>query len=695
MEFLLEINVEEMPSSHVKTALSDLKEKLARELKAAKIPIRDLRVYSTCRRLVVFADLAEGQEAREETVTGPPKAVAFAADGTPTPAALGFARSRGIDVGKLEIIRTEKGEYVGFKKIEKGKGAGEILAKVVPEVIGSLSFPKMMRWGQGQFRFSRPIRSLVCLLGGTVVPFELDGLASSDTTTGHKIRSPQKITVKSFQEYKDALKDNMVIIDADERKKNILAQIDNLLTPLKAQLYPDPGLLEKLANDVECPFVFMGSIPEQYLSLPLEILSTAMREGQKLFSVVRGKKQIPYFLGLADAPSDAKGFIQKGNERVLRARLEDAKFFWEHDLKKSLKKRAPALKHVLFQEKLGSYDDKTQRLKKIVAYLCGKGEDCRDEKDAIMAAELCKTDLVTDMVREFPSLQGKVGGLYAKAEGLPAAVSQAIYEHYQPVSLEDESPSSPGGTVLSVADKLDSIVGVVGIGIQTTGSSDPFGLRRNAQGVCKIILDRKLNFSFQRLLEKVLTVYGDKLKRPKKEILDYCREFFLNRLRYICERRGYRYDLINAALGVGIDNIHYSFMRVKALDALKASPQFEPFILMAKRVNNILSGQPACGAVNADLLTEKQERDLFSTFSIIKENVIPMIAKGDFSQAQTIVFRLQPCLNDFFDHVLVMAEESKLKKNRLALLQAISKILTQMADYSQVVVEGEKPGAKK
>jgi glycyl-tRNA synthetase beta chain len=419
-----------------------------------------------------------------------------------------------------------------------------------------------------------------------------------------------------------------------------------------------------------------------------------MREGQKLFSVVRGKKQLPCFLGVADMPADTRGFIQKGNERVLKARLEDARFFWEQDLKLGLKKRALALKHVLFQEKLGSYDDKTQRLKKIAAYLCGKLEECKDAADAVTAAEYCKADLVTDMVREFPSLQGKVGGLYGRVEGLPAAVSQAIYEHYQPVGLDDESPSSLDGAVLSIADKLDSIIGVVGVGVQTTGSSDPFGLRRNAQGICKIILDRKLNFSFPRLLDKVLAVYGDKLKRPKAEILDYGREFFLNRLRYIYERRGYRYDLINAALGAGLDNISHSFLRVKALDALKASPQFEPFILMSKRVNNILTGQPAC-SLNADLFVEKAERNLYSTFSIVRENVVPMIAKGDFTQAQKMVFRLQPGLNEFFDHVMVMDKDNQLRRNRLALLQAIRRILIQMADYSQVVVEGEPSAVKK
>ena len=691
MEFLLEINVEEMPSSHVRTALDDLKERLGRELAAAKIAVASLSALSTCRRLILVGDFAEGQIAREALVTGPPKSAAYAPDGSPTPAALGFARSKGIDVARLEVVTTERGEYVGFRTVERGKPTAEILAKAVPQVLASLSFPKMMRWGAGTMKFSRPVRNILCLFGGRPVRFEIDGLAAGDTTAGHKIRDPRPIRAASVEDYVRALREALVIVDPDERRTMILDQIASLLAPLGAALYPDAGLLRKLANDVECPYAFLGSFPEEYLSLPIEILSTAMREGLKVFSVVRDGRQIPYFLGVADAQADAKGLIRKGNERVLKARLEDARFFWTNDLKTGLRKRAPALKHVLFQEKLGSYDDKAQRLKKISAYLAERNEGEKIVKDLVLAAELCKADLVTDMVREFPSLQGKVGGLYARAEGLPEAVASAIYEHYLPQSLEDESPATLGGALLSIADKLDSIVGVVGVGVQTTGSSDPFGLRRNAQGVCKIVIDRKLSFSFPRLVDKVHAVYGDRLKRPKAEILDYVRDFFLGRLKYLHERKDIRYDLIAAGLGAGLENIYHVHLRIKALDALKASPQFEPFILMAKRVNNILAGQPAF-SLNADLLVEKEERELQAAFSIVKENVGPLIARGDFGQAQKIVFRLQPVLNAFFEKVLVMAKEAPVRKNRLALLQAIRKILLQMADYSQVVVEGEKAG---
>jgi glycyl-tRNA synthetase beta chain len=419
-----------------------------------------------------------------------------------------------------------------------------------------------------------------------------------------------------------------------------------------------------------------------------------MREGQKLFSVVKDKKQLPCFLGVADAFKDSKSLIRKGNERVLKARLEDARFFWQQDVKKPLAERAPGLKNIVFQEKLGTYDDKAQRLKKITGYLSERTDAAKVKKEAVEAAGLCKVDLLTEMVKEFPSLQGKMGGLYAKVEGYPSAVHQAIYEHYQPAGLEDDSPFSLTGALVSLADKIDSIVGVLGVGVQVSGSSDPFGLRRNAHGVAKIILDKKFSLSFPLLIDKVISIYGDRLSKPAKEVKDSCLDFFAGRLRFIFERQGFRYDHINAALGPGIEYIYDVFLRVKALAALGTGPNFEPFILMAKRINNILKDVQAC-KVNPELFLEKEERDLHSTFTIISDNVKPMIEKGDFARAQSIIFKIQPLLNAFFDKVLVMAEDKKVRQNRLGLLQAIRKLLLQVADYSHVVVEGDrtaKPG---
>ena len=691
MELLLEIRTEELPASHVRSALEQLDAKFRADLKSAGIAVLKLATNGTCRRLVVTADLAAGQEDAGVVVTGPPKAVAFLPDGSYSQAALGFARARGIPIASLEVVVTPRGEYLGAKTVRKGKAAADVLMEAFPGILASLSFPRTMRWMESPFKFSRPIKGFLALLDGKVLPFSFEGMAASDTTVGHPVFAPGAIQVAGISDYRDKLAKALVIIDFADRRRAILSQIEERLAPLKARIYPDDELLERLAYNVEFPHVFQGAFPERYLELPIEVLATAMREGQKLFSVVKDRKQLPVFLGIADAPGDPKGLIRMGNERVLKARLEDARFFWAQDTRKPLAERSAGLKNVVYQEKLGSYEDKVQRMKRIVSYLCDRTGAVKVKKEAVEAAGLCKADLLTDMVREFPSLQGKVGGLYAKAEGYPAAVHQAVYEHYRPVSLEDEPPSSMTGALVSLSDKIDSIAGAVGVGLQVSGSSDPFGLRRNAHGVCAIIIEKKLDISFARLLDKVLTVLGDKLLKPRAEVKAACVEFFEGRLRYIFETRGFRYDLIEAALGPGIDRIAHSFERVKALDGLRSSPDFEPFILMAKRINNILKDVPAC-RLNPDIFVEKEERELHSTLVIIRKNVGPMIEKGDFARAQNIVLRLRPTLNAFFDKVLVMAEDKRVRQNRLGLLQAIRKLLLEIADYSRIVVEGEKTG---
>lgn len=694
MEFLLELLTEELPASHIRSALEQLEAGFRKELAVARIEVVSLRTAATPRRLVVAGDFAAGQEDRDEVVTGPPFAIAKGPDGSLTPAGKGFARSQGVDESLLEALRTPKGEYLGFKRKAKGTPTAEILKAAVPRVLGALSFPKMMRWAESPFRFSRPIHGLLCVFSGSPVDTAFEGFAATDETVGHRIASPGPVKAATFAEYQAGLEKSFVIVDPEARKKMILAQVESALAPLKAKVYPDPELLDDLTLNVEHPLVVFGSFPEAYLTLPLEVLSTAMREGQKLFSVVRDKKQLPHFLGVADAVGDAKGLIRKGNERVLRARLEDARFFWDQDRKVPLRERAAGLKNVVFQEKLGSYEDKAQRLKKTVSYFCDKVGAAKVKADAVEAAGLCKADLLTEMVKEFSGLQGRMGGLYAKQEGYAVAVHQAIYEHYQPGSLEDASPASLAGAVLSLADKMDSIVGVLGVGIQVSGSSDPFGLRRNAHGVCKVILDKKLRFSFPLLLDRILAVYGDRLTLERGAVKSSCLEFFGGRLRFILEKRGFRYDLVGAALGPGVDQVYDVLLRVEALDALKSSPQFEPFILMAKRINNILKGLPVA-KVNPDLFVEKEERELHSTFSILRDNAQPMIVQGDFARAQGIIFKIQPVLNTFFDKVLVMAEEKRVRQNRLALLQSINKMLLGIADYSQVVVEGDRPAKSK
>ncbi|MCR4396436.1 MAG: glycine--tRNA ligase subunit beta [Candidatus Saccharicenans sp.] len=688
MEFLLEIMTEELPSSHVRSALSQFQEKLSQELQAARVGIHSLRTLGTCRRLVVLAQLEAGQPDEEEVVTGPPRQVAVKADGSYAQAALGFARSQGVPLESLEVITTARGEYLGFRRLKKGRPTGEILSEILPAIISSLSFPKNMRWADKNFRFSRPIKNLLCLFNGQVVPLEVAGLKSSDRTTGHFIQAPVEFRVANFEEYRQRLKDNLVVVEPEERKRAIQQQFQEKLAGLGAEVYPDQALLERLLWNVECPLVIMGSFPESYLELPLEVLSTAMREGQKLFSVVRGKKQLPYFLGIADSPADPRGFIAAGNERVLKARLEDARFFWKNDLKVNLAERAAQLQNVVFQEKLGSYGHKLERLQKLVAYLADRLELKKEKKDLVEAARLCKADLLTEMVREFPELQGKMGGLYAKKQGWSETVSRAIYEHYLPAGLEDPVPASTAGAVLSLADKLDTVVGVLGVGVSISGSSDPFGLRRQALAICQVTLEKKFHLSLPRLLDKAISLLQDRLTVPREQLKKAVLEFIEGRLRYIFEKQGYRYDLVNAALAPGLDNLVQAEARLKALSELRGSPNFEPFILMVKRVKNIVK-EPPRARLNSALLKEKEEKELYSALKIIRKNVEEMLARNDFAAAQKMIFRLQPPLNSFFDRVLVMAEDKKVRNNRLALLSQILALTAELADYSQVVVESE------
>ena len=689
MEFLLEIMTEEMPPSHIIVALKQIHERFSAEMAAHGIKfIKDQpKVFGTCRRLILEADLVEKQPDRENLITGPPKAAAFDLQGNPTKAAIGFARSRNVDIGALEVVETEKGEYVAVKTREAGRPTAEILTipDIWTRIITTMTFPKAMRWGENPLRFTRPIKNILCLWDGRTLPISIGGIKAGDRTSGHRLHFPEFFQVGSFKEYTRELRSRKVVIDFDERLAGILDQMTKKLAPLEAEVFPDPELLDKMAWDVERPLVVLGSFPKEYLRLPIEVLSTAMKKGQNLFSVVKGKRQMPHFLGVADAYRDAKSLIRKGNERVLVARLEDASFFWEEDTKVPLKERAGGLAEVVFQEKLGTYADKAFRLKKSAAYLADRLLKPALEAYLTEAASLCKVDLITDMVREFPSLQGQVGGLYLKKEKYPDAVWRAVYEHYLPGGAEDPIPSSTTGIILSLADKLDSIVGVVGLGVEVTGSRDPFGLRRNALGICRIILEKKLNFSFTRLLDQVYKRFGDQLELSRVEVRNYCLEFFKGRLQHIYEKEGFRYDLVRAALEPGMDNILHTKGRLKALDGLKASPDFEPMIQIAKRVNNILKDQPKY-KVDPGLLKEKEERELHTSLEIVRQNIDSILPKGEFARAQKMIYRMKSTIHTFFDEILVMAEDNQLRRNRLALLQEISDLLSKIADYSLVVL---------
>jgi glycyl-tRNA synthetase beta chain len=691
MELLLEIRTEEMPAAHVQTGLKQMKDRLYREFISHQLLEKkdqdSISAYGTCRRLIMHARIASSQKDSQVTIIGPPAKIAYDSEGRPTKAAEGFARSQEVRVDDLEIIKDDRGEYAAVKKKVKGRPAPALIAEFLPRIIASLSFPKMMKWGSGRFRFSRPIKGICCVCDGQVVSFKAGGTQSSGNTFGHKLFSPEKITPASFNGYKAQLEKNLVLIDASDRRRRIMAQAEAVLKKQHCQIYPDNQLMEKLAYDVEFPYVIAGEFPEEYLKLPLDVLSTAMKVGQSLFSVVKENRQIPMFVGVTDACPDTQSLVKKGNERVLQARLEDARFFWEQDLKTPLQNRVQQLDKIIFQEKLGSYADKTSRINEIVTYLSGK--ITVSEKTFLnQAAELSKVDLLTEMVREFPSLQGKAGGLYARAEGYPEPVWKAVYDHYKPVNMEDSVPATLNGALLALADKFDSIVGVFGVGIKISGSKDPFGLRRDAQGACMIVLGHELDFPFLLLLNKIISLYGSRLTADKKKLKADISGFFRSRLEYIFEKKGYRYDLVNAALGAGIDNLYHVFLRLDALHKIEDKKEFISLIQTAKRVNNIVKDQPQ-HRLNPEMLAAKEERELHTTYSILRKNISSLLKNGQFDKAQRMILKIQAVVDNFFDEVLVMDKDARIRKNRIALLQELSRLFLKIADYSKIVIEGE------
>ena len=686
-EFLLEIYTEEMPSSHVKFGLEQLKSLFDKHLKENRVEFSEIKTYGTPRRLIVYIEeISKKQAEGEEQILGPPKSAAFDDKGKPTPAAEGFARSHGIKVKQLKIFQTERGEYIGYIKKLKGKPTEEVLSQIIPQIIKSLTFPKSMKWGNYNIKFSRPIRNILCIMNGKLIEFELENLKSTDFSFGHKTYSFQKFTVNSFKKYNELLLKNFVIIDQEQRKSIILKNINDKLSDIGAELKKDDDLLERIVYSVEYPYVFVGSFPEKYLNLPLEVTSTALKEGQNLFSVIKEGKPIPYFVGVADIPEDPKGYIKTGNERVLIARLEDAEFFWNEDRKKPMKERVNDLKKIIFHEKLGNYFEKKERIKSLVEFLVNELKLSRIKNFVLEAAELAKVDLTTEMVKEFPNLQGKIGGLYLKEEGYPEEVWLAVYEHYQPLSTEDKSPVTITGALLSISDKIDSLVGSIGIGLEATGSKDPFGLKRLAIGVCKTIIDNSLSFSLHKFVNKAIELYGNKILLSPDKTEDFVLKILENRIKMHLQSLDYRYDLINASLGAGIENIFYAYLKLDALNRLKESKNFKPLIIASKRVNNIIQNQPEF-PLKVNLLKEKEEKELYDIFKTVESEASPFIKSGEFEKAYEVIVNLRPFIDNFFDKVLVMTEDKKLRENRIALLQKISKLFFQLADFSKIVEE--------
>src|SRR5580700_5054453 len=709
-DFLFEIGCEEIPAGMILKASQELKvllhkQFIAHGLLEEKSAESSMETFGAPRRLVA---IARGVRMRQEDVTreitGPPKSVAYDQVGEPTRAAMSFAEKQGIPVSKLSVVNTPKGEYLSAKQVVIGRPAVRILGEVLPQVIQEISWPRSMYWtGAHGPRFIRPIRWIVALLDGKVVPFSFAGVEAGNHTEGHRFLGKKHIPVKSPADYEEKLKKSFVLCRPAARESKIAGEIRALTSRGGLRTHEDAELLQLVAYLNEYPSVIIGDFDPASLALPDEILLTVMRDHQKYFGLEsKGGELAPHFLAVINLPSDPKGLVREGHERVLRARFADAQFFWETDQKTRLGEQLPKLKAVTYESRLGSYGDKVERMRALARWLAEQwfsaGVSQADVAGSDRASELAKCDLVTEMVKEFTELQGIVGGLYARAQGEPDEIAWAIYDHYKPLGLDDPIPRNLIGCAVALADKLDSLVACFAVGAAPTGSSDPFALRRAALGVVKIILEKKLPFSISAAISaaaKALKQHAPKIEATvavQKQVLD----FLLDRARFmLTEKRGFAYDEINAAFAAGADDLVDAVDRVAAVKAIRNMKNFVPLAASFKRIRNILEKSASeidksQLVVQADLLWEPAERALYNTAQQIGGEATIKKKMKKYREALEAISGLRPAVDLFFDKVLVMVEDQNVRRNRVALLAGLLKEFSTIADFSELGGEEAK-----
>jgi glycyl-tRNA synthetase beta chain len=707
LPFLWEIGCEEIPASWLPRLITELKERFEKEITPLGLEPARVESFGTLRRLVLHAPgLREKQQDRVEQILGPPLKIARDDAGAWSKAALGFATKNGVDPKELAVLATPKGEYVGFQKKIKGGKTAHLLPGVMAATLRSLSFPKFMSWdaslsdGKGPFPFGRPIRWIVALLGDRIVPLEIQvvgspAVSSGRKTRGHRFLGPkgekpgQLFTVDSFQKLSRGLRKRYVLLDPEERRERLGSEIAKL--EKKARSRCAPGLSRDLVADlVEWPGVVLGEYPDEFLTLPEEVRHTVLIHHQHYFPLERK----PAFIAVTNMARDTKGHMKQGAERVVVARLRDAKFFWTEDLKTPLRDRAAALDGVLFQEKLGSYRLKSERVETLAAWIAARTG--ARETPVRRAAQLAKCDLTTGMVGEFPELQGIMGGLYAREQGEPEAVWKGVYSHYQPAGLgeEDGFPSNREGASVSLADKIDSLAAMFAAGVIPTGSRDPFALRRSALGAVRLLAESADRLSFpldiapaELLREALRIVRGQQasLAASEGKADAALMEFFSERLRFYFSRK-YSYDELNAVFAItGLDRpVSDVALRLEAISAFRDSEDFRALSLAFKRVGNILTGQKP-GDVDPAIFFEDDEKKLYEELETLRPRAEERIAKSLYREALQELSTLRGAVDRFFDEVLVMAEDQKLRANRLALLKRLQSLFSRVADLSQIV----------
>jgi glycyl-tRNA synthetase beta chain len=721
-EFLLELGVEEIPAWMIPSALTDLKRLLSEGLDQLGLTEEQplsVDVYATPRRLVAYIPaLIARQPTKQELVEGPPKRVAFDASGNPATPAIKFAEKMGVAVEKLQTITTPKGEYLAYRKTVKGRPTTELLSELIPRAIAGIYFPRTMYWeGKSGPHFIRPIRWLVALYGGKVIPCSIGSVKAGKLTFGHRQLGKPKLVVKDFQSYRQALHENFVILDPADRRARVMEVSRALLTAEPGlKMKEHAALLETHAFLTEYPTPLLGAFDPSYLSLPEEVLITVMRGHQKYFAVEDAAgKLAPRFLAVMETDADRKGLIRHGHERVLRARFNDARFFWESDAQIPLSQRLELLRGVTFQAKLGSYAEKASRMQELTNLVlpqlgrAGGDVNVALQQNAVTAARLSKCDLTTDLVKEFTELQGIVGGLMARREGMPEEVAAAIYDHYRPESMEGPLPRTLAGDLVSLVDRMDTLVGCFGVGLEPSGSKDPFGLRRAAQGVIRILAEKQLPLTLDGLVGAACDAYGRAqiLAETMGEVTAWKRDtaqepllaFLEDRLRYyLREVRGFAYDEVDAviaATGESRGDVADVMRRIEALARIRPTENFEPLAAAFKRTKNILDQARATNGfipieVQENLLEDGPEANLYERLQQVSQRAASEKRKGDYVAALQAIASLRPDVDLFFDKILVMDKNEEVRNNRLSLLDALLTGFSTIADFSRIVPRESK-----
>lgn len=683
-ELLFEIGTEEIPAGYIMPALSQLEKILSDRLTGLALPYSGLRTAATPRRLAVsISGLAERQPDREEEILGPPKKAAFDQNGQPTQAAIGFAKKGGVEVEALQTVATPKGEYLMVRVKQIGRQTEEILAELLPEVVTSLTFPKSMRWGAGRTSFARPIQWLLAVYGGKTVPFTLDTITSANLTSGHRFMARGPFPASCFSDYVETLRTAKVLVEPAERRSAVLAEISKAAQQVGGTILPDDELVDTVCNLVEKPFALCGTFEERFLALPREVLITSMREHQKYFAVVDGAgKLMPHFIAVNNTETKDAKLAADGHQRVIRARLEDAFFFFKEDQRRSLEDRIEDLSGVIFQHKLGTMLDKTRRVT-VLAGLLARKLAPEHLAPTERAALLAKTDLLTDMVGEFPTLQGAIGRDYALLGGETEEVATAIREHYLPVRAGGALPASITGALVGMADRLDSVTGCFGIGQIPTGTADPFGLRRLSLGLLHIITAMGFRLSLAEFVDQALSLYGDKLTVPRAEASRNVLDFLKGRFNNDLTSQGIPAEAVEAVTSVAFDDPLDCKRRINALLAISSQEAFPVLAGAFKRVINIIKDNSET-AVQPELLSESAEQKLHAAYLAVREEAAPLLAASDYEGALAVILKMKEPVDTFFEEVMVMVEDEKVRANRLNLLTAIARLFLQIGDFSKM-----------